>query len=1112
MIAFRKKTTALGTGLLLLTTTMLTVAPTPSHALFGFTCIPRLQNCMCTYLRPCPVIDITSRITTGQLEATTEYQAELQEEVTNLLQEMNKGISCNSVGSLPGMNALSIDINSLIRSQLPNLSLDELEIPGLDSLRRQLEDVNLNASMLQDVISGNMTPSQFIDLAEQAGVDMGMLEDMGITLSSLQGLATGNVDSLMSMGIDRIQNELGSFGLNTDILEKLASGEITTETFLDAASSVGLDVPQLSDMGLNLDTLNALSSGDLSVMGLPSMDAVLAQVPRIDISPRALQDMLGGQMDPQRLLDMAEASGLGPMTLESMGVSPQTLSSIASGALSPQQLLEFSSALNFQGVALESLGINESLLSNIATGELSPNSIMNIANGAGLELADLQGLGLDPSSLTDMIGQGPSGLMSTLQGAGMGNPTLDALGLDAGMLGDIASGALPASAINDLVAGTGLDPNAIVIPGLDGPITALGGLQDGLNAPIGAINDQLSEIGSQVNQMLNIPVPSIPGLGGLLGSCGAGVNPDLSVGGGLGGDTSGSGAPGPGGTTTPAPTGGGGDGTGGGGDAGTAGSIAGTGVGSGAVCSPNRPLISETQPPHDMNFDLANLDFGLAGGGDIFQQEEAIADAEAEANRIYAAALARAIVMRPLFTEALDSIGAIEEQMLLIDQMGTTEEAWRMNSSIKVHLLSSLAEKASLRAYILSLNAAPNLNGQVFTPIPIFPHNSQWEEDMAETVRPAAQAIIDQSARSTEASAAYNDFFYQAREVKNSFERIQAYDTMAETIPEVVQTINDHESQKESLYHMEEQLRANLEVLYIDPDAAWEILEADLKANSGDYMTGNKWQVSRTRADSFSNMLDAQTDTTRYGQRIMIDPGNPDGDDPRPPTYSSVSEQPYSYAYVNSRIIGNDPIEAGPTYTGGGGDDDPPPNPALSGPIQVYMAAERREKDWAPRRRGNSADGYAMSGALWQEMLDFAPECLTGPIPTTSSNLLDRPELFDLDAQCTHLIWTDGDAEDYISSANLGGADAILWQSKIQMDTTLLMNGASSSTELTNAFVQQAQAALAFENANNIESELRSVEYVPAANHTAELKTMIQDMIDASSTFEGTFTLPRIQP
>lgn len=1105
-----KKTLTSGAVMLASTTALFTTIPQPSHALFGVTCVPRLQNCMCTYLRPCPVTDIVSNITTGQLLQGTEYQAEIQEEVTGVLQEMSRGLSCDSIGSLPGMNALSIDINSIINANIPRLALDELEIPGLDSLQRQLEEIGMSASQLQDVISGEISPSQFLDIAEAAGVDLGALNDLGISLSSLQNLAMGDADALMSLGMDRIQNELSNLGLNTDILEKLSSGEITAETFLDAAGSVGLDIPQLSSMGLDVDAINALSSGDLSALGLSNMDAILAQVPRININPRMIQDMLGGEVNPQRLLDMAEASGLGPMTLESMGVSPETLSSIASGSLNPQQLLEFSSALDFQNVALESLGIKESLISNIATGELSPSSIMNIANGAGLSLPDLQGLGLDPSSLESMIAQGPSGLMSTLQGAGMGNPMIDALGIDAGMLGQIASGELPASAINDLMAGTGIDPNAIVIPGMDGPITALGNLEGMANAPIEAVNEHLASLGSQINQMINIPVPSIPGLGGLIGSCGAGTNPDLSVGGGLGGsgsDTSSAGAPAPGAGGTPAPTGGGGEETGGGGGTGTAGSIAGTGLGSGAVCTPNRPLISATQPPHDLNAeDVTNLDFALAGGGDIFQHEEAIADAEAETGRMYAAALSRSIVMRPLFTEALDSAGAIEDQLALIDQMGTNEEAWKMNSAIKIHLLSAMAEKASLQSYISTLMASRNLSVEVFSPIPIFPHGSEWESEMAEAVRPAADAIIDQSERATEASRAYNDFMYQSREALRSYERVQAYNAMVDTIPEVIQTINDHESQKESKYHMEQQLRGALDTLYVDPDAAWEVLQADLEANAGTYMTGNKWSTSRVRADQLSMMLTAQTETTRYGQRVMTYPGNSED----PPTYSNVGQMPYSYPYVNERIIGSDPIEASPSFTGGGEDATPPP--ALSGPLQVYMATERREKDWAPRRRGNSAEGYTMTGAFWQEMIDHAPECLSGPIETTPRNLLDRPELFDLSPTCTHVTWTDGDVEDYISATNLGGADATLWQSKIQMDTTLLMNGAPSAAELEPALINQVNQALEFEAANSIESELRSVEYVPAANHTADLKNMLQGILDSTDTFSQTLEYPRIQP
>jgi hypothetical protein len=1082
-----------------------TVAPAQA---FGPVCVPRLQNCWCTYLRPCPVSDGAVHGTTTQMLAQFNIQNKLSEDLSKQLNETKKNVACNMMGSLPGINAVGLDINALLRAQLPNVDLQQLQIPGLDKLSQQLEDLSLNADMLQDVLNGEMTPDQFLNIAEQAGVDLSQLQGIGVTLSGLQGLANGNIDTLMSMGLDRIGVDLQGLGLGRNVLNNLAAGDMTVTGFLDMASAAGIGMPQLEAMGLPLSTLQSLSSGNISALGLPNIDAILNQVPRIGIDTGTIQAMLGGDVSPQRLLAMAESAGLDAGTLQSMGVSPQTIASLGNGQMSPQQLLEMSDALNFKATALNSLGINEDLLGNIANGNLSPQSIMNIANGAGLSLPDLQGLGLDPSSLASMVGQGPAGLVSTLQGAGLGNPILQGLNIDAGMLGKIATGELPVSAINDLLAGTGIDPAAIVIPGLDGAISTLGGLEDSLNGTLGPINDQLGQLNSGLANMINIPIPAIPGLGGMLGACGSGVNPDTSVSGMGGVNGANAGAPTPGGGAGE-PTGGGGDGTGGGGGTGTAGSIAGTGAGSGAVCTPNRPLITSTQPPSTFTADTATLDFALAGQGDIVQQEEAISDAMSEAKRAYGAALARSITLKPIIPEALDSIKGIEDQMALIDANGTMEEAWKMNAAIKIHLLSAQAEVASLQTYLATMTAAQQVNPVIFTPLPLFPHDSAWEEQFAETIRPAAQEQIDNAAAAQGASEEYNNFHSEARAVRNAHENVIAANRIIANQPELIASIGIHEAQKESRFHMEQQIKSALAGLYEDPEAAWTLLRADIEGNSmPDGVDGRKWQRSANIADNLSDAVTAQTGTTRYGQRILIQPASGSGDTYEPAQYSTIAEMPYSYPYLEARLVPGEPIQAKRRVMlgmlGGSGDEEPPLPPLMSGGIQNYMETYRREVQWTGMRRGTSR---TMSAMMWDELLDHAPECLTGPLPTTGENLLRRPELFDLSPSCSHLTWTDGDAEDYIQPSNLGGFDSVLWRGKIEIDKTRLETGAEDVAGMEGAVRANAQALAESAVAAGIETRLREVGYMNVANHTAALIGML-GTIAADTAFTASVPTP----
>lgn len=1091
----------------LLSTSAFVTTPTPANALFGITCIPRVDNCWCTYLRPCPVGDSVHRSLESAQSGLYDTAKDKTEEMTKQYERLGSSLGCNNVsGSTPGTNAIGIDINSILNSQISNLNLGSLSSQGLSALQDQLSQAGINPSMLQNVLDGNLDPAGFLDMAENLGVTVPDLADMGISLSSLEDLANGNIDTLMSAGMDRIENELNNLGVNPDLLQNLMGGTLTTEQFL---SQAGVSIPQLNDLGLDLDTLNGLATGDISGLGMPSLDAILNKsMPKIDISAGTLQDMLvgvgNGGLDPSQLLDMAEASGLGSMSLQSLGVSSDTITSLANGSMNPQQLLEISGALNIKEAGLGALGINEDLLTNIANGQLDPSSIMNIADGAGLTMPDLQGLGLDPSSLTDMVSQGAPGLMSTLQGAGLGNPIIDSLGIDAGMLGDIASGQLDPSQITSMLEGTGLDPNSIVIPGLDGPITALTDSLGDPAAALGQLDQTLAQMGTDPTQMLNISMGSIPGLSSAIGQdCGSGAKMNNEVGSGIAGssgsgvtgssDGAGTGAPGP--TETAAAAPGGGQGTGGGGDTGAPGSLAGTGLGSGSVCGPERPLISSREKPHLLNPELAGLDFALAGEGDIFLQEEAIADAASERSYINATALARAITMRHLFVEALDGVKSMEQtfDQIKANPQSTPEEAQALNNAVQTHLITLNAEIVSFKTFLLTKYAADKLDPGLFTPVPIFPHDSAFEALMEETVLQQSQELIDQSEQAEGAMQDYSDFMHQARMAYNSHNRVRNLMLMDQAIQNAMNEVTNHENQKANILHMESQIQSRLAQLYTDPERAWEILEQDLKANSGVLEDDRRWENAAVRSQSLSNMLTAQTATTRYGDRILVRPATRD----EPPQYSSISPMPYSYPEVNSRQLPGYPMETVVPVTSGRDDDSTPP-PAMDGGLQNYMAMERREQAWSEIRRGGNGT-QTMSGAFWNEMLDNAPSCLSGPLPTTGQNLSRRPEMFDLNPSCGHLTWTGGDVEDYISPNNLGGIDRSIWKNKIEMDLIMLHEGAGTPAQVPSLVNQRAQGVLDLSRDKQIASELDSVGHTVASAHTRALEDMLTQIANDDS-------------
>lgn len=1092
----RQKNNTAGWAILLGGTMLFSTVAAPAQAFFGPVCIPRLENCNCTFIFPCPVFDLGTHASTGHWRTMLNVQKKNAEEMTEQFSQMSKGLACDAMGSVPGLNAVGIDINALIKAQIPDLNINSIRVPGLESLKRQMESLSLDSDLLQQVVSGQMSPDMFLKAAQDAGVDVNQLTNMGLSLSSLQDLAKGNTNTLLNLGLDRIGTDLSKLGMAQNALRDLAAGNMTVDDFRKMASESGIGQGQLNSLGLPAEVLHGLSSGDMAGFGLPALDNVLGKGARISIDSGRLQNMLAGQTSPKRLLDMAKAAGLSPSTLQTMGVSQSTLESLNSGSMSPQQLLEVSGALNFRAEALSSLGINETLLTSISSGKLQPQALLNIAQGAGLSTADLSKIGLDANGLNTMLANGSTGLMETLQKAGMGNPILDGLNIDAGMLGKIAAGDLPAGSITDMLAKSGLPANAIVIPGVDGAVSALGRAGELADGPLNAINDQLGSFNTDISQMINIPIPSIPGLGSIVGSCGAGIGGDVAVGGGIAGTPEG----------TP-PTAGNGEGTGTGGGAGTTTGLGGTNPG-GSACMPNRPLISATMPPHEYGNDVTTIDFALAGGGDIFIQQEAIADARAEANRVYAGAAARAIVLRPLITQALDSLRGIEEQMLLVDAMGTTEEAWRMNSAIKVHTMAATAEIASLQSFRASVQAATVLNPVTYTALPLFPHGSEWDRDFQETVKKDTDALVDTSKAALEASQDYNDFYYQARAIRDAHEMATHHNKVAATMGPVVENIRIHEAQKENQYYMETQLRTALADLYTDPEAAWKILKADMDANAGSYDSTTKWTTSQNHANTLSTMLTADTDTTRYGKRIKNRRGPIQYRDDDTTVYSTTPEMPFSYPYVNERLLEGDPMQIKKPRPMSR--DDDVVVPVMTGGIQTYMETYRREQAWGAIRRG-AANGRTTSGTVWNEMLDFAPSCMSGPLPTTASNLLKRPDLFDIAPSCSHITWTDGDAEDYIAPSNFGGSDAILWQSKIDMDQAILQAGASNSADLQPTIARRANAAIRDEEAQKIEQRLREVGYTAAAQHVARLRTML-GTIAGDTALRNPIKTPLITP
>jgi post-segregation antitoxin (ccd killing protein) len=267
---------------------------------------------------------------------------------------------------------------------------------------------------------------------------------------------------------------------------------------LKAAQGEGFfGLPGIDSIGIDI---NGILAGDLSALGLPAGISDLADnLSSLGIDADMISSMVNGNLQPGDFLQIAGAAGVDFSALAEVGITQSTLQSIANGSFSASDALQMAGNLGMQGTALEGLGITPDLIMGIADGNVDPSSILQIAQNAGLDMSALEQVGLGENAIMSLAnGGGPEVVLSMLQTAGFDQSPITALGIDASTLGAIATGQLPESAINQLMAGTGIDPTAIVIPGVNGPLNI-----DGMRP-------------ANVQDMISFPISDVPGLSNVL--------------------------------------------------------------------------------------------------------------------------------------------------------------------------------------------------------------------------------------------------------------------------------------------------------------------------------------------------------------------------------------------------------------------------------------------------------------------------------------------------------------------------------------------------------------------------------------------------------------------
>mgnify|MGYP005847906903 CR=1 FL=1 len=751
--------------------------------------------------------------------------------------------------------------------------------------------------------------------------------------------------------------------------------KIPNQDFLQGLRGMTGNIPGLDSIGLDI---GGLINGDLSALGLPSLPGDIAgTIKELGIDGNMISSLASGELTSGDFLDIAGNFGADLGMLSEVGLDISTIESIAGGNLGTSELFDVARNMGFEAGVMSDIGINPDLIKAVADGEINPGRIMDIARNAGLDMVDLSSVGLDISAIERLPDMARGEVMNIIQNAGFGSPVIKNLGLDAGMIGQIASGELPATAINDLVAGTGIDPSAITIPSINGPVSI-----DGIRP-----EDRFDDMA--------IPAASIPGLENIIS----------------------------------------GDGSGGG--FGSNGGLFASSSANAAMCSNSKSLVSVGEPPNPFGGDIANIDMAISGGR-VGSFAEARNDTRWAVKESAGFGMGRSIQIRPIIPKALDSIKTFQKMM---KESKSLQDDIIINDTITSQLMTAKAEKTSLLSSVATMRATRNLQKDDLSPVPTFPNDSRFEEAFraSESRQKSRQNKIS-TGNFKDASEDYGNFQRKARTAILHHNLQRDAQIIETTMPGVAGIIDDHETYKQFLVGLEDVITTSLGELYENPGAAWDRMRPELYAGSGDYLDPGKQAAGARLASSISAAATAQTATTKYGTRKRntgrtTSTRGRDGENETPP-FTVASPTPFSYISIdNYASRESDPYKiTGSTGSSRSSDSSDQGRDHLVGVLQYYITTHRRVKWKARTRRGES--DRAMTGALWNEMLTHAPECITGPLPTNETNIRKRPELFDLDKNCNHMFWSGGDEGDYIDASYLGGADAALWVSKTTLDQT----------------------------------------------------------------------------
>ena len=837
---------------------------------------------------------------------------------------------------------------------------------------------------------------QLEKLQEQLAVLEKIKDPQEMFMMSLSGQGGFSIPGMSSIGIDLnglISGDLSSLGLpagiDINMVRSLAEGDISPTTFMSLAGAAGVDMSALESVGLTPSTLEAIANGNISPEMLLGVSGAMGITPEIAALSDGLaaigldDDMIGaiasGQLSPEYLVDMAASAGIDVSTLDSLGLSMDNMMALAEGELSSSEVLGLARNLGLQGNVLANIGIDEKLIQDVASGLADVQQIRDLAAQADLSEFDLAAVGLDASTLDALAsGISPEQVMGLLQQAGFDQSPLTSLGIDANMLGQIASGQLPPDAINLLAAQAGLDPSAIVIPGVTGPVSApgTGGAGGGGAAP--------------GQNFMTIPASTVPGLENVLTQA-------------------------RGGAAGPQPE-------------------------DPEMCTAeNMTLISTDIPPNAYGDDVANIDMAISGGA-LETFPEAITAVE-EANKETAAfAWARSVTAQNIVVAGLESVEAFE-QMLdqttnVKDDFAVNDTIQAQLMTARAETASMLTAVISARA-AQTLNKDIMSPVPLFPQDSRFEELidqsvTQPAEAEAEIAHQTQQVAQDHSQFTREANDAAHHYnlTVDAIQIAEGMEEVESLILNHEHLKAMQASLE--EVIRGRLAQLYADPNAAWDILlpqlyaeagnYLDPDkydegfADARALSASVTATATTTGYGERLWTMVSDGEGGQRRQFSMASETPYAYAFIDQSGEP-------------LPEPYSIIPRSALLVG------------GGREEEPymPPGNEMVGAFQYYLELVRRSQFYSELRRGDTQT--TMSSRFWNEMITNASHCVIGPFELTEEMLIKRPEMFDLSPDCDHLTWSYGDAEDYIDANELGGADAAYWISKISLDRTQRVTG-----------------------------------------------------------------------